>query len=100
MVRRAEGAFASGRVLAFVCTSIHTWGTCTSSDGHAHPQCQCYKPQLDAVFTSGGTGFAPRDLTPEAIKPLLEKEAPGVVYRIMEVREHDFADSCLCVSMC
>ena len=41
--------------------------------------------KVDAVFTSGGTGFAPRDLTPEAIKPLLEKEAPGVVWRIMQV---------------
>lgn len=51
----------------------------------ANPHYQ-QREQLDAIFTSGGTGFAPRDLTPEAIKPLLEKEAPGVVYRIMEVK--------------
>lgn len=32
------------------------------------------------VVTSGGTGFAPRDVTPEAIEPLLEKRAPGLVH--------------------
>ncbi|EWM25998.1 molybdenum cofactor biosynthesis protein [Nannochloropsis gaditana] len=42
-------------------------------------------PAVDAIFTSGGTSFAPRDLTPEAVRPLIDKEAPGMVWRIMEV---------------
>ena len=29
------------------------------------------------VVTTGGTGFAPRDLTPEATRAVLEREAPG-----------------------
>jgi len=32
----------------------------------------------DAVFTSGGTGLGPRDVTPEATRAILEKEAPGL----------------------
>src|SRR5688572_8679923 len=29
---------------------------------------------IDAVITTGGTGFTGRDVTPEAVKPLFEKE--------------------------
>ncbi|OQR96929.1 gephyrin-like protein [Achlya hypogyna] len=43
----------------------------------------CDELRVNLVFTSGGTGFSPRDQTPEAIKPLLEREAPGLVHQIM-----------------
>ena len=33
--------------------------------------------RIDVVITTGGTGFAPRDVTPEAVRPLFRREMDG-----------------------
>ena len=38
----------------------------------------CDVVKSDVIFTTGGTGFAPRDVTPEATKAIIEKEVPGI----------------------
>lgn len=34
--------------------------------------------EMDVILTTGGTGFSPRDVTPEATRAILEREAPGL----------------------
>ncbi|WP_428028364.1 molybdenum cofactor synthesis domain-containing protein [Altererythrobacter sp.] len=35
------------------------------------------RPDIEIILTTGGTGFSPRDNTPEAVKPLLQREMDG-----------------------
>jgi molybdopterin adenylyltransferase len=34
--------------------------------------------EMDVILTTGGTGFSPRDVTPEATRAVIQREAPGL----------------------
>ena len=45
--------------------------------------------ECDLVLTTGGTGFAPDDVTPEATRAVIEREAPGIAEALRAAsREH------------
>lgn len=48
--------------------------------------------QLNLILTTGGTGLAPRDVTPEATRAVIEREAPGIAeaMRVMSVQKTPF----------
>ncbi|KAH7115986.1 hypothetical protein B0J11DRAFT_538908 [Dendryphion nanum] len=48
---------------------IRTWTDCEEA--------------ANLIITSGGTGFAVKDVTPEAVTPLLDREAPGLVHGML-----------------
>ena len=43
---------------------------------------QADEGSADVILTTGGTGFAPRDVTPEATLAVIERQAPGLVEAI------------------
>jgi molybdenum cofactor synthesis domain-containing protein len=44
----------------------------------AHLEAWSKREDIDVILTTGGTGFGPRDVTPEATKMVIERAAPGL----------------------
>jgi cyclic pyranopterin monophosphate synthase len=44
--------------------------------------------QLDLVLTTGGTGFSPRDFSPEATRQVIEREIPGISETLRSYGQH------------
>ena len=60
----------------------------------------CDGLRLDVILTTGGTGFAPRDVTPEATRAVMEREAPGLAEAIraasLKMTQHAMLSRAVC----
>ncbi|HJQ12791.1 MAG TPA: MogA/MoaB family molybdenum cofactor biosynthesis protein [Gemmatimonadaceae bacterium] len=55
----------------------------------------CDGDRVDLVLTTGGTGLAPRDVTPEATRAVIEREAEGICERMRVMALPNFARAAL-----
>ena len=55
----------------------------------------CDGDAADLVVTTGGTGLSPRDVTPEATRAVLDRDAPGIAERIRVLSVESFPRAAL-----
>ena len=55
----------------------------------------CDDDTADLVLTTGGTGLSNRDVTPEATRAVIEREAPGIAERLRTITGADFPRAAL-----
>jgi molybdenum cofactor synthesis domain-containing protein len=55
----------------------------------------CDQDEADLVITTGGTGLSSRDVTPEATRAVVERDAPGIAERIRIVSIDTFPRAAL-----
>jgi molybdenum cofactor synthesis domain-containing protein len=84
---QARGCAEPARALvpdeaAAIARQLAAW--CDAGDG---------APEL--VLTTGGTGLAPRDVTPEATRAVLEREAPGIAEHLRRAAADAFPRAAL-----
>jgi len=62
--------------------------------GHIELALRRLAQSADLVLTTGGTGIAPRDVTPEATRAVIDKELPGIT-EIMRLKSHDITPTAM-----
>lgn len=55
----------------------------------------CDSDSADLILTTGGTGLSPTDVTPEATRVVIEREAPGIAERIRSLALESFPRAAL-----
>ncbi|MGK2963722.1 MAG: MogA/MoaB family molybdenum cofactor biosynthesis protein [Gemmatimonadaceae bacterium] len=83
-----DGADTSGdAIVDWITAGKHTLAAreLVSDDGPAiiaRLVAWCDSDSADLILTTGGTGLSPTDVTPEATRVVIEREAPGIAERI------------------
>ena len=84
-----SGAALVARLEAAGATVAEHTVTADGTDHVAHALRTMARGFAGLVVTTGGTGFGPRDLTPEGTRAVIERDAPGLVEAIRRVSDAD-----------
>ena len=82
-----SGAALVTRLEAEGATVVEHAVSADGTDNVAHALRTLARAFTGLVITTGGTGFGPRDLTPEGTRAVIEREAPGLVEAIRRVSD-------------
>lgn len=74
----ASGDLLVGLLSEFGATVVNKAIVKDDLDGIRDALLELCEGGIDLIFTTGGTGFGPRDNTPEATRSVIEREAPGI----------------------
>lgn len=74
----ASGDLLVGLLSEFGATVVNKAIVKDDLDGIRDALLELCEGGIDLIFTTGGTGFGPRDNTPEATRSVFEREAPGI----------------------
>lgn len=100
-VARGEREDLSGKAIIDWCAERGDFITrqdCITDDTAAIARCLvewCDIGDSDVIFTTGGTGLSPRDVTPEATRAVIEREAQGIAERIRALSLENFPRAAL-----
>jgi molybdenum cofactor synthesis domain-containing protein len=83
----ASGAALVERLTAEGATIAEHRICADGTDNVAHALRTMARGYAGLIVTTGGTGFGPRDLTPEGTTAVIEREAPGLVEAIRRVSD-------------
>jgi molybdopterin adenylyltransferase len=82
-----SGAALVARLEAAGATVAEHAVSADGTDNVAHALRTLSRDFAGLVITTGGTGFGPRDLTPEGTRAVIEREAPGLVEAVRRVSD-------------